>query len=93
MRRSARLLLAACALSLLTGCSYVNSLTGQTDNTVLPGAREDAIPGRPSFPQKQDVQTGSTSKAASGTGGSGCVAGDPDCKPPSSTGDTFADPQ
>jgi len=93
MRRTARLLLAACALSLLSGCSYVNSLTGQTDNTVLPGAREDAIPGRSSFPQKQDVQTGSTSKAAPGGAQPGCAAGDPDCKPPSTTGDTFSDPQ
>lgn len=63
MTRSAKLLLAACALSLLTGCSYVNSLTGQTDNTVLPGKREDAIPGRSSFPDKPDTTVGSTSPA------------------------------
>jgi len=65
MTRVTRLLLAACALSLLTGCSYVNSLTGQTDNTVLPGKREDAIPGRPTFPDKPDTQVGSTSPAPS----------------------------
>lgn len=93
MRRIARLVLAACALSLLTGCSYVNSLTGQTDNTVLPGKREDAIPGRTSFPQKQDVQTGSTTSPSSAAPPPGCAAGDPDCQPPSSTGDTFSDPQ
>lgn len=90
MRLPARFTVAVSALLLLSGCSYVNSLTGQTDNTVLPGQREPAIPGRPSFPEKQDAQVGSTTPAAAG---SGCAANDPACKPPTTTGDTFKDPQ
>ena len=32
------------AASLLAGCSMFNKLTGQRDDTVLPGAREDILP-------------------------------------------------
>ena len=42
-------------MTLLSGCTYLDTLTGQTNNTVLPGQREDAIPGRPTFPEKQDA--------------------------------------
>ena len=63
MRQLSRVLLAAAALSLLAGCSTFNSLTGQTDNTVLPGKREEAIPGRAQFPEKQDVAVGSSASA------------------------------
>ena len=37
MKTLTRTILAAAALSLLAGCSTFNSLTGQNDNTVLPG--------------------------------------------------------
>lgn len=80
----------------LSGCSTFNSLTGQTDNTVLPGQREDAIPGRTSFPEKPDVAT------ASGTGQaqpqqetaakSACSPDDPGCAPPKGD-DVYSDPQ
>ncbi len=96
MKTLTRAILAAAALSLLAGCSTFNSLTGQNDNTVLPGKREDAIPGRGQFPEKQDVATGST--AASGAPDDGaeetyCAPDDAACKPPKTTGDTFKDPQ
>lgn len=91
MRTPARLLLAASVLTLLTGCSYIDTLTGQTDNTVLPGKREDAIPGRATFPDKPDTQVVTSSPASSS--GTGCAADDPGCKPPTSTNDTFKDPQ
>jgi len=90
-----KLLFAAAAAALLSGCSSVNNLLGQTDNTVLPGQREDAIPGRASFPEKQDVAVGSPG----GTGGSAantetyCAPDDAGCQPPATTGDTFSDPQ
>ena len=90
-----RLLLAAMAVTLLSGCSSVNNLLGKSDNTVLPGQREDAIPGRTKFPEKQDVAVGSSG----GTGGTApgsetyCGPDDPACKPPASSGDTFSDPQ
>lgn len=95
--RSSKILLIAAALTLLSGCSTLNSLTGQTDNTVLPGQREDAIPGRSKFPEKQDVAVG----PGGGTGGAAsapsdetyCAPDDAACKPPGTTGDTFSDPQ
>ncbi len=95
-----RLALAAIAAVFLSGCSTINSLTGQTDNTVLPGKREDAVPGRTQFPEKPDANVGT---AASGGGASGgtmdgsaevyCAPDDPSCKPPETTGETFKDPQ
>ena len=44
-----KVLVAGAVVAGLAGCSTVNSLTGQTDNTVLPGQREEAIPGRAAF--------------------------------------------
>jgi hypothetical protein len=89
------------AAGLLAGCTAIDKLTGQTDNTVLPGSREEAIPGRPTFPEKQGVASTSTPKASTGNqtaAGSGdaetyCGPDDPSCKPPATTGDTFKDPQ
>ena len=40
----------AFAAMALASCSAIDRLTGQNDNTVLPGTREDAIPGQASFP-------------------------------------------
>ena len=99
MRMSARLLLAAGVMTLLSGCTYLDTFTGQTNNKVLPGQREDAIPGRANFPEKPDPNVGSVSKAAdsgSATPGNtqpGCTTDDPGCKPPATTNDTFKDPQ
>lgn len=95
MSQAGKLFALGLAAFALTGCGALNSLTGQTDNTVLPGQREDAIPGRSSFPDKQDASVGSTA----GTSKSGspdetyCAPDDPACKPPGTTGDTFSDPQ
>jgi hypothetical protein len=103
MKIPARILLAVTALVMLSGCSTMNNLLGETDNTVLPGQREDAIPGRPSFPEKRDVAgagSGASGTAASTGTSSGaatdetyCAPEDPDCKPPATSGDTFSDPQ
>ena len=78
----------------LGGCSTFNSLTGQTDNTVLPGQREDAIPGRAQFPERADVpqETASGQSSPGDTTASTCAAGDPSCAPPTGD-DTFSDPQ
>ena len=92
MTLASRLLLAAGAMVLLSGCSYVDTMTGQTNNKVLPGQREDAIPGRPSFPEKADPTVGQASPGGT-TAASGCTANDPACKPPATTNDTFKDPQ
>lgn len=100
MKLARRLALAAIAAVLLSGCSMLNSLTGQTDNTVLPGKREDAIPGRTQFPDKPDTNVGtappSNSDAgdvANGSADAYCAPDDKSCKPPTTTGDTFKDPQ
>ena len=93
MRLSARLLLGACVMTLLSGCSYLDTFTGQTNNTVLPGQREEAIPGRPTFPEKQNMQVGSTSKAADAAAPAGCAENEQGCAPPTTTTDTFQDPQ
>jgi hypothetical protein len=93
MRMPARLLLAAGVLTLLSGCTYLDTFTGQTNNTVLPGKREEAIPGRPTFPDKQDTLVGSTSPAPDANPQAGCAANDPACAPPTSTNETFKDPQ
>lgn len=94
MTLAARLLLAAGVMTLLAGCSTIDNFTGQSNNKVLPGSREDAIPGRTSFPEKPDPNVGVASKsAATGATGSGCAANDPGCQPPTSTNDTFKDPQ
>lgn len=44
MKAFNRAVLIALACTLLVGCSSFKKLTGQTDNTVLPGEREDIIP-------------------------------------------------
>ena len=93
MRLSARLLLVAGVMTLLSGCTYLDSFTGQTNNTVLPGQREEAIPGRPTFPEKQNMQVGSPSKAAGAAASAGCAENEPGCAPPTTTSDTFQDPQ
>jgi outer membrane biogenesis lipoprotein LolB len=100
MTLAGKILFAAAATALLAGCGALNNLTGQTDNTVLPGQREDAIPGRTQFPERQDVAVGSPSGSgsASSVGSASpsnetyCGPDDPDCRPPGS-GDTFSDPQ
>lgn len=93
MRMAARLLLAAGVMTLLSGCTYLDTFTGQTNNKVLPGQREEAIPGRPTFPEKQDALLSSAGSAPDAAPQAGCQAADPGCAPPTTTNDTFKDPQ
>lgn len=84
----------------LAGCSTINSLTGQTDDTVLPGQREEAIPGRGAFPdqpdplvappagQPQQTETASTTEPIES-----CLPDDPSCQPAKGSGGVFSDPQ
>lgn len=84
----------------LSGCGMMDRLSGGVDNTVLPGQREDAIPGRTQFPDTPDpVATRAPSGSASAPSeppsddiAVGCQPGDPSCAPPSGD-DTFSDPQ
>lgn len=96
MRRLAMLALAGLMLS---GCSYVDRLTGETDNTVLPGAREDAVPGRAQFPDPSErAQTASGGGSVGAPSDASTVGADPGCPPEepncgAGSGDVFADPQ
>lgn len=64
-----QVLAAAILALLLSGCTTINGLLGEVDNTVLPGSREEAIPGRPTFPEKQDVAVGTAPSAQQGAAG------------------------
>jgi hypothetical protein len=85
----------------VTGCSTFNKLTGQTDETVLPGSREDAIPGRaqfpdpsdraPTVPQPGDQGTAQQQPAQTAPPEVHCQPGDKACQPGSDG--TFNDPQ
>lgn len=80
-----RLILVGSLAAALAGCSTFNSLTGQTDNTVLPGAREEAIPGRAQFPEADDTISPQPSGASS------CQPGDPSCPPADGASSDSAD--
>jgi hypothetical protein len=88
------------------GCSYIGKLTGETDNTVLPGSREEAIPGKSQFPDEADTATvqqpGSQADTAAQSGADQAAAEDAAEKPPCKQDDptcvespdgTFSDPQ
>jgi hypothetical protein len=96
-----KVLVLGAVIAALAGCSTINSLTGQTDNTVLPGQREDAIPGRAQFPDQPDPgvsksagqQQPEQTQTASTTAGTACQPDDASCQPPADNGDVFSDPQ
>lgn len=84
----------------LTGCGGLDKLMGSgMDNTVLPGQREEAIPGRSQFPDPSEPKPGeaapaetvSSEPAPPAESGSECPPDDPNCAPASD--DTFSDPQ
>jgi hypothetical protein len=87
------LLLAGLAL---TGCGSIDKLTGQTDNTVLPGQREDAVPGRPQFPAPNDSAPRTSAppvETADVPAAPDCPVDDPACDPMAPADGTFSDPQ
>ncbi len=91
------IVLAASLAAMLGGCSTIDRITGSVDDTVLPGQREDAIPGRAKFPESGPTSTASTSTAQPAPPADAevepvCPADDPSCAPPTGD-DTFSDPQ
>lgn len=90
-------MMAAVALS-LCACSSIDKLTGQTDDTVLPGQREDAIPGRATFPENSSTaqapapQTAAPAPAEPAPAEPACQPDDAPCQPAADDG-TFSDPQ
>jgi hypothetical protein len=44
MRIARFILVSVCAATLLTGCSTLKKFTGQRNDTVLPGTREEILP-------------------------------------------------
>lgn len=100
MMRIRKALVLGAVVAGLAGCSTVNSLTGQTDNTVLPGQREEAIPGRAAFPDKADPlvkpsagQPQQTDTASTSEPAVSCQPDDPSCQPAKAGDDVFSDPQ
>lgn len=91
-----RLVFIGAVASILGGCSTINKLTGETDNTVLPGQREDAIPGRAKFPESGSASTAQAPESGqqepADTVQPACQPDDPACKPASGD-DSFSDPQ
>jgi hypothetical protein len=91
------MLLGALALG-ISGCSTFDKLTGSVDDTVLPGQREDAIPGRAKFPDTADPTVEQAPQPLDPPPASGddtsaaCPPDDPACAPPAGD-DTFSDPQ
>ena len=97
MMRLRKVLLTAAAVLSLCGCSAIDKMTGQTDNTVLPGQREEAIPGRAQFPENggTDQQASAPQPAEPPPAEAQvptCQPDDPTCQP-ASADDTFSDPQ
>jgi uncharacterized protein YceK len=83
-----KLVVLALAASVLAGCSSFKKLTGQRNDTVLPGERENILPPESQVNRSADVDN-------AGTGGAGGTAGtgadlpacepnslDPNCQPP-----------
>jgi len=94
MRKIALFVLIAASLS-VAGCSSINKLTGQTDDTVLPGQREDAIPGKPTFPAPGEARQIDQPGGGTVTAGQniGCADNDTACKDGTSTGGGDSSPQ
>lgn len=98
IRRSALIVLLCAAVLPLGACSMLDKLTGQTDDTVLPGPREDAIPGRTQYPAEgeQPQKTATTAQAPAepvANEKKPCAPDDPECLPPLTDDDTFSDGQ
>jgi hypothetical protein len=73
-----RLVIAAtlAALVVLGGCSSVKKLTGQRDDSVLPGQREDVLPPEKQVAQDPNVTRSGQTKPAE------CAPDDLSCLPP-----------
>jgi len=67
MKAPLTVILTIAALLPLSACSMLDKMTKQTDDTVLPGPREDAVPGRTQYPaqgeQPAKTTTATTAEA------------------------------
>jgi hypothetical protein len=96
-----RALFASVAASLaLGGCSKLKKLTGQSNDTVLPGQREDILPPEQYTAKSADTAPPSGQAPAPPAAKTGASDGqacdpevDPDCAPPAAedTGGVFND--
>lgn len=62
---------------LLSGCTSVKRMTGQIDDTVLPGTREDVLP-----PDQQTRRDPAVMGQKSAGPATACDPNDPSCAPP-----------
>lgn len=74
MRFPARWAVVVCAGLVLSGCTSIKRMTGQVDDTVLPGTREDILP--------PDQQTRRDPAVMGQKGSAACAPDDPSCAPP-----------
>ena len=101
MKAPLTIVLAFAAVLPLSACGMMNKLTKQTDDTVLPGPREDSIPGRAQYPAEGEQPPKTTTATIAEPPADAppaeekkpCAADDPDCLPPLTDGDTFSDGQ
>jgi hypothetical protein len=64
MKVARGLIIALCAASLLAGCSTLKKVTGQRNDTVLPGEREDILPPDQQVNPKVGEQTAGDASTA-----------------------------
>jgi hypothetical protein len=97
MKQSIAILLLGTALA---SCSTIDRFTGRIDDTVLPGNREEAIPGQASFPsgsaggatKAADPAAPQAEAAATPEKAASCPVEEPNCTPSGVDG-TFSDGQ
>jgi hypothetical protein len=76
-----RLSILALAAS-LTGCTTIKNLTGQNDDSVLPGSREDILPTDQQTARDPIITGEDQSQADIPAEQQSCDKKDPDCLPP-----------
>jgi hypothetical protein len=83
VRKISILLLIAILATGIFGCTTVKKMTGATDDTILPGQREDILPPEAQT-AKDPAVTGKTTKppAAAAKQANGCAPDDLNCVAP-----------
>jgi hypothetical protein len=85
MKKFSTLLLAAALAISLMACSAVKKLTGQRDDSILPGTREEILPPEAQTARDPGVtgkKTAADGKTAAGEKTAPCNPDDLECVPP-----------
>lgn len=81
MRKISILLLIAILATGVFGCTSIKKMTGATDDTILPGQREDILPPEAQTARDPAV-TGKTTKQPAAKQANGCAPDDLNCVAP-----------